>query len=242
MRKSNNNKKNRKNNGARNTQLASIAKIKQLSFLGPTANRAIDVIFPVYAVNTISGGYYSLGTSTSAPTITQNITQQAIIQFTEYSALVKDYGLVQIKSLDISIYRSSNLINNTANITNLPSFSFQISPSKYPAGTTAIQQNIATSDISAEFNVNTFDSFAYRVAFPPVVSGRSDIINDVFTYGSSVWSPTVVNGTQCLPDIFLNLGSLQFPTFTNVPAYAAYQIASIHLRLNVVFASPQTAL
>jgi hypothetical protein len=242
MRKSNFNKKNRKNNAPCNTQLASVGKIKQLSFLGPTTNRAIDVVLPVYAVNTLSGGYYSLGTSTSAPTITANITSQAISQFTEYSALVKDFGLVQIKSLDISIYRSSNYINRTTDITNLPSFSFQISPSKYSAGTTAIQQNIATSDTSAEFNVSTFDAFAYRVVFPPVISGRSDILSDISTYGSSVWCPTVVNGTQCLPDIFLNLGSLQFPSFTNVPGYQAYQIASIHLRLNVVFASPQTAL
>jgi hypothetical protein len=211
-----------------------------MSILGKPVSRAIDVLVPIYAVNTIGGAYYSLGTSTSAPVMSVNVPSLAISTFPEYSQLVRNYGLIQLKGCQLSIYRSSNLVMNTANITNIPSLNLQLSQTNYSAGTVTLQQALATSDNSVEINLNTFDSFSFNLNFPPNVVGRSALLGTTFSYGSAVWSPTIINGSQTLPDIYLNLGSFQVPSFTNTPAYQAYQIASVHARLNVIFAGPQS--
>jgi hypothetical protein len=229
----------RKKNNRFNTGVATIGPVKSLSFIGKPITRSLDVLIPIYAANTLGNSFYSFSTSLSSPVMSVNINSLALNQFVEYSQFARAYGLICIKGMDVSIYRSSNLISNTSVITNIPSLFLQIAPTQYSAASTSQQQSLATSDNAAEINLNTFDSFAFKLALPPVIASRSSSLNDVYNYGSNVWTPTVVNGAQALPDIFMNLGSLQFPTF--VSSTTAYlQIASVHVKLNVVFAAPQS--
>jgi len=53
-----------------------------------------------------------------------------------------------------------------------------------------------------------------------------------------VWLPTIYNGVISLPDVYLNLGSLSPPTFQSGAANGAYQVAQVHIKMKVVFASP----
>lgn len=232
-------RKPRRKNDRFNTGVATIGPVKSMSFIGKPITRSIDVIVPIYAANTLGNSFYSFATSLSSPVMSVNLNSLALNQFVEFSQFARSYGLLCIKGMDVSIYRSSSLVLNTSVITNIPSLFLQIAPTQYSAASTSQQQSLATSDNAVEINLNTFDSFAFKLALPPVVASRSSSLNDVYNYGSNVWTPTVINGAQALPDIYLNMGSLQFPTF--VSSTTTYlQIASVHVKLNVVFAAPQS--
>jgi len=236
-----NNRNNRKKRVNNNRQINSMLALpKQMSYIGTTSVRSLDVNIPIYAVNNLGTPFYSVGTSTAAPVIAFNIAAAAVLTYPEYAQIARSFNLIQLKGVEVSLYRSSNFIGNGGIISTLPSISFCISPLNYLAGSITQQQALATNDNSSEFNLVTFDAASYKLNFPPVVSGKSSSANDIFTYGSMTWSPTTINGVQTLPDIFFNLGSLSQPTFPGTAAVQAYLVATAHVRLNVVFAGPQS--
>jgi hypothetical protein len=213
---------------------------RAMSLLGKTITRQLDCRVNIYAVNSIRGGFYSLGTSVAAPTMSVNLTSLLITQFPEYSQLVRNYGLVKIQGASIQFSRTSSLIQNTSIIGNTPSIFLQLSMTNYSAGSTTAQQSLSTADNAVEINVQTYDPYSWNLNFPPVVIGRSSAANDIYAFGSDVWSPTVINGSQVLPDVFLNLGSMEFPNFQSGVANAAFQLATLHVRFNACFAGPQS--
>lgn len=238
-----NNRKSRNNNRRqriRQPNLGTISTLKSNSLLGPTLTRQLDIVIPVYAVNSLSAPYYSFGTSTAAPVMSTNITQLAITSFPEYSQLARAYGLVQLKSLQTIISRSSPLAVSTNIIGDSPNVFFQISQTNYPAGSVTLQRSLATSDNAIEVPLNTYDSYQFITAIPPCVVGRCTAANDIFPFGSSVWNPTNINGMAVLPDMFVNVGSLQPPSFQSSAANAAFQICALHIKIKCVFAGTQS--
>lgn len=213
---------------------------RAMSLLGKTFTRQLDCRVNIFAVNSIGGGFYSLGTSTAAPQMSINLSNLLITQYPEYSQLTRTYGLVKLLGTSIQFSRTSALATNTAVMGNTPALFLQLSMTNYSAGSAAAQQSLATADNTVEINVQTFDPYSWNLKFPPVVIGRSTAANDIFAFGSDVWSPTIINGLQVLPDIFLNLGSLEFPNFQSGAANVAFQLATLHIRFNVVFAGPQS--
>jgi hypothetical protein len=213
---------------------------QRLSLLGPTAPRMLDCLIPIYAVNSIGGPYYSFATTTAAPTMSVNISTLIVGSFPEYSQMVRAYGLIQLRGIELRVTRSSPLSVNTSVIGDTPAIFLQTSLTQYSAGSVTQQRSLATSDNCMEVNLQTYDSFLATVAFPPAVSSRSSILNDVYVFGSATWSPTAIGSTQTLPDIFLNLGSLASPSFQSGAANNAFQIASVHLVLQVVFSGTQS--
>jgi hypothetical protein len=211
-----------------------------MSMLGTTNPRKIDCIVPVYAVNSLGGAYYSFSTSTSIPAMSSNLSQLILTSFPEYSQLARTYGLVQLKSIGLVNTRSSALIQNFNIIGNTPSYMLQVSMTNYPTGSTTAQQSLATSDNSVEINLQSFDGCEAVCLIPPAVVGRSNSSNDIYIYGSDVWCPTVINGVQTFPDIYLNLGSLSFPTFQSTAAQTAYLVSTIHVTFDFVFAGTQS--
>jgi hypothetical protein len=69
-----------------------------MSILGETIDRAIDILIDIYAVNSVGTPFYSFTSSQGAPTMSVNITDLMILQFTEYSELVRIYGLTKLKN------------------------------------------------------------------------------------------------------------------------------------------------
>jgi hypothetical protein len=211
-----------------------------MSLLGKTYTRQLDCRVNIYAVNPLSGAFYSLGTAISAPSMSINLTNLLITQYPEYSQLVRTNGLVKLLGASLQFSRTSSLIQNTNVIGNTPSIFLQLSMTQYAAGSVSAQNSLATSDNAVEINVQTYDPYSWKINFPPVVVGRSAAANDIFIYGSEVWSPTIMNGQQVLPDIFINLGSLESPSFQSGALNTAYQLATLHVRFNAVFAGPQS--
>jgi hypothetical protein len=213
---------------------------QRLSLLGTTAPRKLDCLLPIYAVNSVGGGFYSFATGTGTPIMSANISTLIVAAFPEYGQMARTYGLIQIKGLNLKVIRSSPLSVNTSLIGDTPSYFLQASLTNYSAGSVTLQRSLATSDNTMEINLQTYDSFFASIVFPPAISSRSSAINDVYVFGASTWSPTTINGTQALPDIYINLGSLATPSFQTGAATAAYQIASIHVELVCVFAGTQS--
>lgn len=212
----------------------------RMSMLGTTNPRKIDCIVPVYAVNSLGGSFYSFGTTTAAPVMSANLSQLILLSYPEYAQLVRTYGLVQLKSINLVVSRSSSLIQNFNIIGNTPPYMLQISMTNYSAGSVTQQQALATSDNTIEVNLQTYDACEATCLIPPAVVGRSNTANDIYIYGSNVWCPTVINGVQAFPDIFLNLGSLTVPSFQTGAAQTAYLIGNIHLTFNMIFAGTQS--
>jgi hypothetical protein len=232
------------NNTRRIQQLLSnkmqLSSPRAMSLLGKTFTRQLDCRVNIFAVNSIGGGFYSFGTSVAAPSVSVNLTNLLITQYPEYSQLVRTYGLIKLLGTSIQFSRTSSLIQNTTVIGNTPSMFLQLSMTQYSAGSTATQAALATADNAVEINVQTYDPYSWNLNFPPVVIGRSASANDIFAYGSDVWSPTIINGIQVLPDVFINLGSLEFPSFQSGAANTSFQLATLHVRFNCVFAGPQS--
>jgi len=241
-----NSRRNRKrNNGRRlNKQFNKLAinpvpRIR-LSMLGKTLTRQLDAIVPVYAVNSLGGAYYSFSTSTGGPVMSANISTLFLTSYPEYSQLVRTYGLFQTKSIDLEITRSSSLIQNFNVIGNTPPYYLQLSMTNYTSGSTSAQQGLACADNNIEVNLQTYDACSATCIIPPAVAGRSSAVNDIFTFGSNVWIPTIINGANYIPDFYLNLGSFTFPSFQTGAANTAYLIGNVHCVLSLVFAGTQS--
>lgn len=213
---------------------------RAMSLLGKTFTRQLDARININVVNSIGGAFYSFGTSVAAPVVSVNVTQLLLTQYPEFSQLARSYGLVKLTGSEIQFSRTSSLIQNVNIIGNTPSLFLQLSMTNYSAGSTTIQQQLATADNSVEVNVQTYDPFSWRMKFPPVLIGRSSAANDIYAFGSNVWQPTVINGSQVLPDVFINLGSLEFPSFQVGAANTSFQLATLHIRFFCVFAGPQS--
>lgn len=237
----NNRSKRRPRDKANQNALLSIpsAKVINMSMLGRTAPRKLDAIIPVLAVNNFGSGFYSFLTSSSAPSLSVNLSDRIVADFAEYANLAKMYGLIQLKSIELRIVRASNTVNNSNVMIETPSLFLQVSQTNYPAGSIALQQAIATSDNAVEINLQSFDAFRAICQIPPVLVQKSSVLADNFTIGSSVWNPTAIGSTQTLPAIYLNLGSLQQPTFASSTTIA-YKLLTIHVIYNVVFAGTQS--
>jgi len=233
-----NKNKNRKNKRRVNTNNSNaLSKQIPLSILGSTVCRDIDCLINVNAINTSLGTFYSLSTGLTTPTVSISMSALAAIQYSEYKQYAALNNLVQIKGFEILITRSSTLLTNTNVAGNLPSIFFQVSPNLQPNSTTGLT-NVAIADNSNEYNICTFNSRNYGVNLPPIYMGKSSSSNDYFPCGSMVWLPTIYNGVISLPDVYLNLGSLSPPTFQSGAPNGAYQVAQVHIKMKVVFASP----
>lgn len=213
---------------------------KAMSLLGSVLSRQLDCRLNIYAVNSVGTPYYSFGTSSAAPLMSQNITSLIISQYPEYSQLVRTYGLIKMQRVEIQFSRTSSLIQNVNVIGNSPSVFLQLSQTSYTAGSVTLQNSLATADNSVEINVQTFDPYSFLVNLPPSIVGRSQAANDIFVYGSQTWIPTVMIGAQVLPDLFVNLGTLEQPSFQVGAANTAYQLATLHVKIHCNFASPQS--
>lgn len=221
-----------------NRQLATVN--KRSSLLGKTLNRELDVIISLYANNNLGTPFYSFGTSTAAPVMSVNLTGTAISQFPEYAQLVRTYGLVKLNSVSYNISRASPLVVNSSIIGNTPPVFLQTSLTNYTAGSVTLQQSLATSDNCIEVNIQTYDMFSVNCLIPPCISSRSSLANDVFCFGSNTWTPTIINGVQTMPELYLNLGSLSTPSFQSGATSTAYLVATIHAKLHLTFAGPQS--
>jgi hypothetical protein len=210
-----------------------------MSLLGETVDRAIDILIDIYANNTIGGTFYSFSTSVGTPVMSVNITDRMILQFTEYSELVKVYGLARMKKIQLGFTRASNFIgSNSSILENTPSFFLQASTIPYTAGSTTLQNKVAQSDNSIEVDLQTFNPKSWNILLPPSVVSNNRANNQTFVFGSSVWVSTVLNGTQNFPDLFINLGSLAQPTFVSTAPTGPYLVGQIHGRFQLSFAGP----
>jgi hypothetical protein len=237
----NNNNNNRNNNRKRilKQNQQQLAVPKPMSLLGETANRAIDILIDVYAINSLGVNFYSFSTGTSIPVITYNLTDSMILQFTEYSQLADLYGLSKLKKIQLGFTRASNLIgSNSADLINTPSFFLQASTIPYTSGTVSLQRAIAQTDNSVEVDLQTFAPKAWSVILPPSIVSFNRANQQTFTFGSETWVSTKLNNTQYYPDLFLNLGALATPTFATGSPSAAFLVGQIHGRMQLSFACP----
>lgn len=210
-----------------------------MSILGETIDRAIDILVNVYAVNSLGTPYYSFGTATSIPNMSTNLTNDMILQFTEYSELSTIYGLSKLKKIQLGFTRASNLIGSSNNILeNTPSFFLQTSTIPYSTGNISLQNKVAQSDNSVEVDLQTFEPKAWNVMLPPCIVSNNRANNQTFVFGAQVWVSTKLNNAQNYPDLFLNLGSLAQPTFATGAAQGAYLVGQIHGRMQLSFAGP----
>ena len=194
------------------------------------------------AVNSLGTGFYSLGTTTAYPTMTVNITNSMITQFTEYSELVQLYGLAKLISIEVNFSRASNYIGAANNsILNTPPIFLQVSTIPYTVGSLLLQQKVSISDNSEEINLQTNASRKFKVSMPSCIVSHNRASDQVFAFGSNTWVSTRLNGTQTFPDLFLNLGSLTPPTFDTSAGSLLFQVGQIHLKLRVEFAGPVVA-
>jgi hypothetical protein len=212
---------------------------RPMSILGETIDRAIDILINVYAVNSLGTPYYSFGTSTATPVISENLTNAMILQFTEYSELASIYGLAKLKKIQLGFTRASNFIGSSNNILeNTPSFFLQTSTIPYSTGSITLQNKIAQSDNSVEVDLQTFEPKAWNVMLPPSVVSNNRANNQTFVFGAQVWVSTKLNNVQNFPDLFLNLGSLAQPTFVSGASNNSYLVGQIHGRMQMSFAGP----
>lgn len=233
--------RNRRNNRKRvlksNSQQLAIP--RPMSLLGETVNRAIDILTNIYAVNTIGTPFYSFSNSAGSPSMSLNLTDSMILQFTEYSELTRIYGLVKLKKIQLGFTRSSNFIGGgTAILQNTPSIFLQASTIPYPAGSVTLQRSLAQSDNSVEIDLQTYDPKAFNIMLPPHVVSNNRAQNQTFVFGSQTWISTRLNNVQNFPDLFLNLGSLATPTFDSTAPNNSYVIGQIHGRMQLSFAGP----
>jgi hypothetical protein len=210
-----------------------------MSILGKTVDRAIDILIDIFAVNSIGTPFYSFSTSQSSPSMSVNITDLMILQFTEYSELTRVYGLTKLKKIQLGFTRSSNYVGGgTQILQNTPSFFLQASTIPYSAGSITLQRAVAQSDNSIEIDLQTYEPKAFNIMLPPHVVSNNRANNQTFVFGSQTWVSTRLNNIQNFPDLFLNLGSLATPTFDTQASNASYLIGQIHGRMQLSFAGP----
>jgi len=234
-------KRSKQNNKANRNDLLTIpsTKVINMSLLGPTAPRKLDAVIPILAVNNFGTGFYSFNTSSSAPTMSINLSDRIVSDFAEYANLTKMYGLIQLKSIELRIVRASNTVQNSNIMVETPPLFLQLSTTNYSAGSVALQKALATSDNAVEVNLQTYDSFRAICPVPPVLVQKSSVLADSFTIGSQVWNPTAIGATQTLPAIYLNLGSLSIPTYVSSSSLS-YTLLNVHVLYNVVFSGTQS--
>lgn len=233
--------RNRRNNRKRvlknNSQQLAVP--RPMSILGETIDRAIDILVDIYAVNSVGTPFYSFSNSAGSPTMTTNITDSMILQFTEYSELTRIYGLCKLKKIQLGFTRSSNFVGGGSNILqNTPSIFLQASTIPYTAGSVTLQRAIAQSDNSVEIDLQTFDPKAFNIMLPPHIVSNNRASNQTFVFGSQTWVSTRLNNIQNFPDLFLNLGSLATPTFDSQASNTSFLIGQIHGRMQLSFAGP----
>lgn len=227
--------RNRKNNSKFSSALSRPIK---LSMIGSTAQRQIDAVFNIYAVNSAIGiTYYSWTTGLSSPTVSQSVTASCISQYQEFANMAKLYSLFQVKGFQMLVTRNSTILTNSSLASNLPSVFLQVTPNFLPNTTTA-QSNVAIADNASEYNICSFSSRNYNFSLPPVIVSRSVSANDLFPFGSQVWMPTIFNSLSYIPDVYLNIGSLAAPTFVSGTPTGGYSVLQVHIKMDVVFASP----
>jgi hypothetical protein len=210
-----------------------------MSILGETIDRAIDILIDIYAVNSVGTPFYSFSNSQGSPSMTVNITDLMILQFTEYSELTRIYGLTKLKKIQLGFTRSSNFIGGGTNVLqNTPSFFLQASTIPYSAGSITLQRAIAQSDNSVEIDLQTFDPKAFNIMLPPHIVSNNRSNNQTFVFGSQTWISTKLNNVQNFPDLFLNLGSLATPTFDSQASNNSFLVGQIHGRMQLSFAGP----
>jgi hypothetical protein len=210
-----------------------------MSLLGETIDRAIDVLVDVYAVNSLGTPYYSFTTSTSIPNMSKNLTNDMILQFTEYSELTQIYGLAKLKKIQLGFTRASNFIgSNSTILENTPSFFLQASTIPYLTGSVSLQNKVAQSDNSVEVDLQTFEPKAWNIMLPPSIVSNNRANNQTFVFGSQVWVSTKLNNIQNFPDMYVNLGSLAQPTFASGAPNSAFLVGQIHARMQLSFAGP----
>jgi hypothetical protein len=223
-----------------NTQQLAVP--RPMSILGETIDRAIDILVDIYAVNSLGTPYYSFSSTQGTPTMTTNITDSMILQFTEYADLSKIYGLCKLKKIQLGFTRSSNFIGGGANVLqNTPSLFLQASTIPYTAGSVSLQRLIAQSDNSVEIDLQTFDPKAFSILLPPHIVSNNRAQNQTFVFGSQTWVSTRLNNVQNFPDLFLNLGSLATPSFDSQASNASFLVGQIHGRMQLSFAGPIVA-
>jgi hypothetical protein len=244
MQKANNNNKqqqNRRNNRKRilknNSQQLAVP--RPMSILGETIDRAIDILVDVYAVNSLGTPFYSFSNSTGSPTMSTNITDLMILQFTEYAELARIYGLTKLKKIQLGFTRASNFIGGgSSTLQNTPSFFLQASTIPYTAGSVTLQRAVAQSDNSVEVDLQTFEPKAFNIMMPPHIVSNNRSNNQTFTFGSQTWVSTKLNNVQNFPDLFLNLGSLAIPSFETGAPNNSFLIGQVHGRMQLSFAGP----
>jgi hypothetical protein len=210
-----------------------------MSILGKTVDRAIDILIDIFAVNSIGTPFYSFSTSQTSPSMSVNITDLMILQFTEYSELTRVYGLTKLKKIQLGFTRSSNYVGGgTQILQNTPSFFLQASTIPYSAGSITLQRAVAQSDNSIEIDLQTYEPKAFNIMLPPHVVSNNRANNQTFVFGSQTWVSTRLNNIQNFPDLFLNLGSLATPTFDSQASNSSYLIGQIHGRMQLSFAGP----
>ena len=240
----NNNRKqqrNRRNNRKRvlknNTQQLAVP--RPMSILGETINRAIDILINIYAVNSVGTPFYSFSSTSGAPSMSLNLTDSMILQFTEYSELTRIYGLCKLKKIQLGFSRSSNFIGGGATtLQNTPSLFLQASTVPYPAGSVTLQRSVAQADNSVEIDLQTFEPKAFNIMLPPHLVSNNRAQNQTFVFGSQTWISTKLNNVQNFPDLFINLGSLATPTFDSQASNSSFLIGQIHGRMQLSFAGP----
>ena len=233
--------RNRQNNRKRilknNSQQLAVP--RPMSILGETIDRAIDILIDIYAVNSSGTPFYSFSNSAGAPTMSVNITDLMILQFTEYSELVRIYGLTKLKKIQLGFTRSSNFIGGgSQTLQNTPSFFLQASTIPYTAGSVTLQRAVAQSDNSVELDLQTFDPKSFNIMLPPHVVSNNRSNNQTFVFGSQTWVSTRLNNIQNFPDLFLNLGSLATPSFDSSASNTSFLVGQIHGRMQLSFAGP----
>jgi hypothetical protein len=239
--RNNNNFNNRSTNRKRilknNSQQLAVP--RPMSILGETIDRAIDILIDIYAVNSVGTPFYSFSNSAGSPTMTVNITDLMILQFTEYSELVRIYGLSKLKKIQLGFTRSSNFIGGgSSTLQNTPSLFLQASTIPYTAGSATLQRAVAQSDNSVEIDLQTFDPKSFNIMLPPHIVSNNRANNQTYTFGSQTWISTKLNNVQNFPDLFLNLGSLATPTFESSAPNNSFLIGQIHGRMQLSFAGP----
>jgi hypothetical protein len=213
-----------------------------MSILGETIDRAIDILVDIYAVNSIGTPFYSFQSSQGSPTMTTNITDSMVLQFSEYSDLTRVYGLCKLKKIQLGFTRSSNFIGGGTNVLqNTPSLFLQASTIPYTAGSVTLQRAIAQADNSVEIDLQTFDPKAFNILLPPHIVSNNRAQNQTFVFGSQTWISTRLNNVQNFPDLFLNLGSLATPSFDSQASNASFLVGQIHGRMQLSFAGPIVA-
>jgi hypothetical protein len=237
QRQQRNRRNNRKQVLKNNSQQLAVP--RPMSILGETVDRAIDILIDIYAVNSVGTPFYSFSNSQGSPSMSVNITDLMILQFSEYSELVRIYGLTKLKKIQLGFTRSSNFIGGGANIIqNTPSLFLQASTIPYTAGSVTLQRAVAQSDNSVEVDLQTFEPKAFNIMLPPHVVSNNRANNQTFVFGSQTWVSTRLNNIQNFPDLFLNLGSLATPTFDSQASNTSFLVGQIHGRMQLSFAGP----